>query len=79
MTMWQPAVKGRVVPVSRSGRIAAGGYLLLVLSAVLAWLFAGFASAPDAFFTSAFDAAVILTFPLGSLGYGFLAITATPF
>jgi hypothetical protein len=64
------------VPVSRSGRLAAGVYLLLVLGAVMTWLIAGFVSAPDSIFMTGFYAALILTLPLGYLGYGVLATAA---
>lgn len=64
------------MPVSRSGRLAAGGYLLLVLAAVLTWLIAGFASAPDAVIMTGFAAALTLTLPLGYLGYAVLATAA---
>lgn len=74
--MQQSALGGRFVPTSRGGRLAASGYLLLVLGAVLTWLVAGFTSAPDAIFTAGFDATLILTLPLGYVGYGALATAA---
>lgn len=64
------------MPVSRRGRLLAGGYLVLVFGAVVTWLVAGFVSAPDAIFKAGFGATVILTLPLGYLGYGVLAIAA---
>jgi hypothetical protein len=44
-----------------------------VLIAVMTWLITGFAAAPDAIVTAGFDAVLILTLPLGYVGYGFLA------
>ena len=64
------------MPTGRSGRLAAGGYLLLVLGAVLTWLVAGFVSAPDAIVMAGFYTALILTLPLGYVGYGALAAAA---
>lgn len=64
------------MPGSRRGRLLASSYLVLVLGVVVTWLVARLVSAPDAITVAAFGAAVILTFPLGNLGYGILAMAA---
>jgi hypothetical protein len=60
-----------MMPTSLGGRLAASAYLLLVLCALLTWLIAGPTNS-----TPAFDASLVLTAPIGLLGYAVVGLVA---
>ena len=64
------------MPTTRRGRVAACTYLLTVFSAVVTWMVAALLSAPDNILEASFNVVLILTFPIGLLGYGVLGVFA---
>jgi hypothetical protein len=62
------------MPKAGTGRLAAAGYLMLVLSSVLTWLVAGLASGPEAILLGGLYATLLLTIPVGVAGYAVLAV-----